>query len=90
MAAKLPPQPLGVAPGSSYWNDWYEKLRTFVEQITTSVDWGIITGTPTTIAGYGITGGATGSVTLLKLTGGGANGSLTFVDGLITAYVAPT
>lgn len=54
MATKLPPQPLGVAPGSSYWNDWYEKLRTFVEQITTSVDWSIITGKPTTLAGYGI------------------------------------
>lgn len=53
--AKLPPQPIGVAPGSSYWNDWYEKLRTFVEQITTSVDWSIITGKPTTLAGYGIT-----------------------------------
>jgi hypothetical protein len=31
-----------------------------------------------------------GTVTLAKLTGGGANGSLTFVDGLITAFVAPT
>lgn len=57
--AKLPPQPLGVAPGSSYWNDWYEKLRTFVDQITTSVDWSIITGKPTTLAGYGITNGQT-------------------------------
>lgn len=53
--AKLPPQPLGVAPGSSYWNDWYEKLRSFVETITTSVDWSIITGKPNTLAGYGIT-----------------------------------
>lgn len=59
MATKLPPQPLGVAPGSSYWNDWYEKLRTFVEQITTSVDWSIIIGKPTTLAGYGITDGQT-------------------------------
>jgi hypothetical protein len=57
--AKLPPQPLGVPPGSSYFNDWYEKLRTFVEQITTSVAWSIITGTPTTLAGYGITNGQT-------------------------------
>lgn len=56
--AKLPPQPMGVPPGSSYWNDWYEKLRTFVETITTSVAWSIITGTPTTLAGYGITDGA--------------------------------
>jgi hypothetical protein len=57
--AKLPPQPVGVAPGSSYWNDWYEKLRRFVEQATTSVDWSIITGKPTTLAGYGITDGQT-------------------------------
>lgn len=57
--AKLPPQPMGVPPGSSYWNDWYEKLRTFVETITSSVDWSIITGKPTTLAGYGITNGQT-------------------------------
>lgn len=57
--AKLPPQPLGVAPGSSYWNDWYEKLRTFVEQITSSVDWSIIINKPTTLLGYGITDGQT-------------------------------
>lgn len=35
--AKLPPQPIGVPPGSSYWNDWYEKLRRFVEEATTAV-----------------------------------------------------
>lgn len=35
--AKLPPQPVGVPPGSSYWNDWYEKLRLLVEQATTAV-----------------------------------------------------
>lgn len=26
----LPPSPQGVPPGSSYWNDWYEKLRTLI------------------------------------------------------------
>lgn len=36
------------------------------------------------------TTGATGSVTLAKITSGGANGSLTFSNGLITAYTAPT
>ena len=35
--AKLPPQPVGVPPGSSYWNDWYEKLRFLIEQATTAV-----------------------------------------------------
>jgi hypothetical protein len=32
----------------------------------------------------------TGSATLAKITGGGANGSITFVDGIATVYVAPT
>lgn len=57
--AKLPPQPVGVAPGSSYWNDWYEKLRLFVEQAT-NVVWANITGTPTTLAGYGVPTTGTG------------------------------
>lgn len=28
--SKLPPTPVGVPPGHSYWNDWYERLRTLV------------------------------------------------------------
>lgn len=35
-------------------------------------------------------GGYTGTVALAKLTSGGANGSLTVVDGIITEYTAPT
>ena len=31
-----------------------------------------------------------GTVTLAKITGGGSNGSLTFVNGVITAYTAPS
>lgn len=34
--------------------------------------------------------GISGTATLAKITGGGANGSLTFTNGLITGYVAPT
>ena len=34
--------------------------------------------------------GVSGTVTLIKLTGGGANGHLTFVNGIITAFLAPT
>lgn len=34
--------------------------------------------------------GITVSVALAKLTAGGANGSLTVKNGIITAYVAPT
>lgn len=55
MATKLPPLPVGVAPGSGYWNDWYEKLRTLVNSFATGFPWTSVTGTPTTLAGYGIT-----------------------------------
>jgi hypothetical protein len=34
--------------------------------------------------------GVTGAVTLAKVTGGGTDGSLTFTNGIITAFVAPT
>lgn len=59
MANKLPPLPNGVVPGSGYWNDWYEKLRTLINSILSGFDWSLITGTPTTLAGYGITNGQT-------------------------------
>ena len=36
------------------------------------------------------TAGYTGTVTLAKITGGGTNGSLTVINGLITAVTAPT
>ena len=34
--------------------------------------------------------GYTGTVVLAKITGGGANGSLTVQSGIITAYTPPT
>lgn len=62
MAYKLPPLPVGTPPGSGYFNDWYEKLRTLVntinekvENISSAVSWNIITNKPTTLSGYGIT-----------------------------------
>jgi hypothetical protein len=55
MSNLLPPMPTGSVPGSSYWNDWYEKLRTIINTIATGFSWSLITGTPTTLAGYGIT-----------------------------------
>lgn len=39
MAVLLPPTPVGVPPGHSFWNDWYEKLRTIVNQGSISVLW---------------------------------------------------
>lgn len=54
MSKLIPPQPVGAIPGSAYWNDWIEKLRSLVNSVSTGVNWSIITGTPTTLAGYGI------------------------------------
>jgi len=31
--ALLPPSPVGSPPGSAYWNDWYEKLRSLVNSL---------------------------------------------------------
>lgn len=39
MAVILPPTPVGVPPGHNYWNDWYEKLRTVVNNGAISVTW---------------------------------------------------
>jgi hypothetical protein len=56
MASSLiPPMPNGVVPGSVYWNDWIEKLRTIINSLTSGISWNIITGKPTTLSGYGIT-----------------------------------
>src|SRR5688500_4743620 len=32
--ALIPPQPVGVAPGHSFWNDWIEKIRTVVNDLS--------------------------------------------------------
>lgn len=45
---------------------------------------------PTALAIYGAPVGASGTVGLVKLTSLGANGSLTFEHGIITAFIAPT
>jgi len=99
MATKLPPNPVGVPPGSSYWNDWYEKLRFFVETVSASTGTGLlvrVTGstlTNTTLSGGITTDGGAGLTTvvpLAQLTGLGAAGSLTFTDGILTAKVDPT
>ena len=58
MADILPPAPVD-APFASYnWNDWYKKVRDAINA-GASVAWSQITGTPTTVAGYGITNAAT-------------------------------
>lgn len=64
MAQPLPPSPTGSPPGSGFWNDWYEKLRTLVNSIASGFSWTLITDKPTTIAGFGITDGVSTSSTL--------------------------
>lgn len=39
MAVLLPPTPVGVPPGHSFWNDWYEKLRTLINTGSVTVLW---------------------------------------------------
>lgn len=34
MSNLLPPMPNGVPPGSFWWNDWYEKLRTIINGLS--------------------------------------------------------
>jgi hypothetical protein len=36
--ALLPPSPVGIPPGHSFWNDWYEKLREIINSIETTLD----------------------------------------------------
>ena len=54
-SSKIPPMPNGTIPGSAYWNDWIEKLRTLVNGFVSGIQWNTVQGTPTTLAGYGIT-----------------------------------
>lgn len=44
MANKLPPLPVGVAPGSGYWNDWYEKLRKIINDLIGGVGHNVLSG----------------------------------------------
>lgn len=39
MASILPPSPQGVPPGHPFWNQWYEKLRSLVNNLSTSIGW---------------------------------------------------
>jgi len=49
MAQKIPPAPVGTLPGSSYWNDWYEKIRTLINSGTISQLWSSIDFTASNI-----------------------------------------
>jgi hypothetical protein len=121
MAVPLPPVPYGSPPGSSFWNDWYEKLRRVVNDGAISVLWSSINFSGSNITDIAsrahnqlqsFQGGGPGeyyhltaaqqakvaalpvgisvTITTAKLTGAGANGSMTFVNGLLTAQTPAT
>jgi hypothetical protein len=69
MAVLLPPTPVGVPPGHSFWNDWYEKLRTVINQGNVSVLWGNIN-----FSGSNITSIASRAHNNLQSIQGGAAG----------------
>jgi len=54
MSNILPPAPVDAPFGAYNWVDWYKKVRDAINA-STSVAWSIVTGTPTTLTGYGIT-----------------------------------
>ena len=58
MADILPPAPVDAPFGAYNWVDWYKKVRDSINSATT-LAWTAITGTPTTLSGYGITNAQT-------------------------------
>lgn len=49
MVQKIPPAPVGSIPGSSYWNDWYERIRNLINSGTISQLWSSIDFTASNI-----------------------------------------
>lgn len=73
MADILPPAPVDAPFGAYNWVDWYKKVRDAINNAA-SVAWSSVTGTPTTLAGYGITDAVPDSRTITTMTpllGGG-------------------
>ena len=68
MAIIVPPAPIDNPNFTSYtWVDWYQKVRNAINQASV-VSWSSITGTPTSLSGYGITNSIT--VSSVKFTWG--------------------
>ena len=73
MADILPPAPIDAPFGSYNWTDWYQKVRTAINSAT-SVAWSSVTGTPTTLGGYGISNA-------VSTNGNQLNSSVTLTNG---------
>lgn len=68
-----------VTPETGQWNvNWYGWLKRTIATLN-----GVFAGSIGTTAAPIV-------VPLAKLTGGGADGSVTFINGIATAYTAPT
>lgn len=118
MTFKLPPTPVGVPPGHAFWDNWYEQLRSFINEGQTTVQWSNIDFSLSNLTDIltrdhndlqSIQGGGVGekyhltsaqhtdlgsgisaTITTAKITPGGANGSMTFTNGILTAQTAAT
>ena len=55
MPNQIGPIPPSVPPGSAIWNQMYDRIRILINTGQVVTSWSNITGTPTTLAGYGIT-----------------------------------
>ena len=71
-----------IAKGDLYYGDGNNKFVRL--PVIAGATLTILNGVPTWQTGY------TGTITTAKLTAGGANGSITVVNGIITAVVAAT
>lgn len=70
----LPPAPTDAPFGAYVWVDWYQKVRTAINNATI-VQWSAITGTPTTVGGYGITDAVKVAASSVTLPAGVGDGS---------------
>lgn len=93
MAILLPPAPPvprtkeqqhTAFTNASFWSDWYEQLRTIVNNIASGITWATITGTPTTLSGYGITDAQPISDKNSSSGYAGLNGSSRIIKGVDT------
>ncbi len=75
----LPPAPVDAPFGSYNWTDWYKKVRDAINAAET-IAWSAITGTPTTLSGYGITNAQNGIQFQDEGSNLGSSGSATIVD----------
>lgn len=86
-ADTIPPAPID-APFANYaWVDWYQKVRTAINSAAI-VNWSAITGTPTTVSGYGITDALSVIASTIKLPSAVTDGAAVAVGTLNNAPTA--